>query len=122
MFQRTANYAVPAWNRQLDPDYVNDIKATYNEFRAANRTMGAAFGSRLPGGHREDACSRCPRRNAAPSSTGVGNYGGLGFLGGFLDVLLTPEANEYVAEYVREKIREQVKDPAVAEAAVRPSR
>ena len=47
MFQRTATYAVPAWNRPLDPDEVAKVKANYAEFRAANRQMPSAFGAWL---------------------------------------------------------------------------
>ncbi len=48
VFQRTASYSVPAWNRPLDRGEVADIKARYREFRQANAQMNAAFGSRIP--------------------------------------------------------------------------
>ena len=115
VFQRTATYAVPAWNQKLDPDYVKSIKDTYPEFRREQRTMGAAFGSRLRPGF-EQMLFEVPEEERIAELNRRWEMGGLAFLGGFLDVLLTPEANEYVAEYVRNKIREQVKDPEVAEA------
>ncbi|MEY2472424.1 MAG: hypothetical protein QOK28_1753 [Actinomycetota bacterium] len=114
VFQRTANYAVPAWNQPLAPEDVADIKAHYQEFRAANRTMGAAFGSRLPEGTMKNVAD-CTDDEIRAELDKRWEYGGLGFLAGFLDVLLTPSANEVVAEYVRQKIRETVKDPKVAE-------
>ena len=114
VFQRTANYAVPAWNQNLDPSDVADIKAHYPEFRAANRTMAAAFGSRLPEGTGKPV-AECSAEEIRAHLDERWAYGGLGFLAGFTDVLLNPQANEVVAEYVREKIRETVKDPAVAE-------
>lgn len=45
VFQRTANYSVPAHNHTLDPEYVTSIKDTYNAFRAQNRSngFGASF-------------------------------------------------------------------------------
>src|SRR5262249_44431693 len=50
VFQRTPNYSIPAHNQMLDPDTVEEIKAEYPEFRAANRLMPVGFGSRLPPG------------------------------------------------------------------------
>ncbi|MDP1804083.1 MAG: NAD(P)/FAD-dependent oxidoreductase, partial [Acidimicrobiales bacterium] len=47
VFQRTATYAVPAWNRALEADEVAKVKANYAEFRAANRQMPSAFGAWL---------------------------------------------------------------------------
>src|SRR6185436_20061526 len=41
--------------------------------------------------------------------------GGLPFLGAFIDLLFSPDANETAAEFVRTKIRETVRDPKVAE-------
>ncbi len=114
VFQRTANYAVPAWNQELDPEDVADIKGHYQEFREENRKMGAAFGSRLPKGT-DKSVFEVDEETRRAHLDERWQYGGLGFLGGFLDVLLNPQANEVVAEYVREKIREQVKDPEVAE-------
>ncbi|HUR77580.1 MAG TPA: NAD(P)/FAD-dependent oxidoreductase [Acidimicrobiales bacterium] len=114
VFQRTPNYAVPAWNQQLDPEDVADIKEQYQDFRAANRTMAAAFGSRLPAGTMKNV-NECTPDEIRAELDKRWEYGGLGFLAGFTDVLLTPEANRVVAEYVREKIRATVNDPEVAE-------
>jgi cyclohexanone monooxygenase len=114
VFQRTPNYAVPAWNQKLDPEDVADIKAHYQEFRAANRTMAAGFGARLPEGTGKSVFECSPEEIRAHLDTRW-EYGGLGFLAGFTDVLLVPGANEVVADYVRDKIRETVKDPEIAE-------
>jgi len=115
VFQRTATYAVPAWNRPLDPAYVQGLKDSYPEFRREQRTMGAAFGSRMRPGT-DQMLLDVPEAERIAELDRRWAEGGLAFLGGFLDVLLTPEANDYVAEYVRNKIREQVQDPAIAEA------
>ena len=42
-------------------------------------------------------------------------FGTLPFLGAFIDLLFSPEANETAAGFVRAKIREIVKDPKVAD-------
>ncbi len=114
VFQRTANYAVPAHNGPLDPKYVAETKATYDEFRATNRTMPAAFGSRLPAGTGQNVAD-FSLEEVRQFLEARWNYGGLGFLGAFVDTILSPEANEVVAEFVREKIRGIVDDPEVAE-------
>ena len=113
VFQRTANYSVPAHNAPLDPDYEAEIKAEYADFRARNSLMPNAFGSKLP---RNDAsvleATPADRRRAFEARW---QRGGLFFLGAFGDLLLNGEANEIAAEFVRGKIREIVQDPAVAE-------
>ena len=39
VFQRTANYSIPAHNRPLPPDFVAAVKADYPELRARARSM-----------------------------------------------------------------------------------
>ena len=114
VFQRTANYAVPAWNQPLNPEVVERTKATYNEFRVENRTMPAGFGARMPAGTGLNVGDVTPEEVERVLEERW-NYGGLGFVGGFVDTILNPVANEVVAEYVRNKIRMTVKDPEVAE-------
>jgi cyclohexanone monooxygenase len=113
VFQRTANYSVPAHNAPLDPAYETRIKADYANFRARNSLQINAFGSNLP---------RSPvlAREMAPEERRTAfearwQYGGLFFLGALGDLLLDREANEMAAEFVRGKIRGIVRDPAVAE-------
>jgi cation diffusion facilitator CzcD-associated flavoprotein CzcO len=113
VFQRTATYAVPAWNRPLDPDEVAKVKANYAEFRAANRQMPSAFGAWLD--HPEHATMEVTPEEREARFEERWAHGGLPFLGAFTDLLLDPEANEQAAEFVRERIRRIVKDPAVAE-------
>ena len=44
------------------------------------------------------------------------DYGGLGFMASFSDLLLNDESNKTAADFVRGKIREIVKDPETAKA------
>jgi cation diffusion facilitator CzcD-associated flavoprotein CzcO len=46
VFQRTANYSIPAHNQDLDPEFVDEIKSQYKDFRAANKLEHGGFGSR----------------------------------------------------------------------------
>jgi cyclohexanone monooxygenase len=113
VFQRTANYSIPARNAPLDPQYEARIKAEYPDFRARNRQMQGAFGSANP-------------RNEVPALTSTPEdhrrefdkrweRGGLGFNGAFNDLMINQQANDIGRDYVAEKIRGIVKDPAVAD-------
>ena len=113
VFQRTANYSVPAHNAPLDPAYEARIKADYANFRARNSLQINAFGSNLPR-------SSIPARDMTPAERRAAfearwQYGGLFFLGALGDLLLDKEANDMAAEFVREKIRAIVRNPRVAE-------
>src|SRR5438132_13840717 len=39
VFQRTANYTIPAHNRPLDPAYVAKVKSTYPEMRQRAKSL-----------------------------------------------------------------------------------
>src|SRR5215475_6704161 len=43
VFQRTANFSIPAHNRPLDPDYERRVKAEYPEFRQRARESRIGF-------------------------------------------------------------------------------
>jgi cyclohexanone monooxygenase len=113
VFQRTATYAVPAWNRPLDPQEVAEIKAHYAELREANRQTAVGFGARLE--HPTHAAVEVTEEERRKRFDEWWAQGGLPFLSAFSDLLVDPEANEFAAEYVREHIRRTVKDPEVAE-------
>ena len=113
VFQRTANYSIPARNAPLDREFVAEIKSEYSEFRRLNSLQSPGFGSRIPkgGGNTLDATEE--ERQAEYRFRWAG--GGFGFLGGYDDALVSKAANEKGAEFVRERIREIVADPGVAE-------
>jgi cation diffusion facilitator CzcD-associated flavoprotein CzcO len=114
VFQRTANYAIPARNGPLDPAYVADIKHEYESFRTQNKLQSAGFGSRAPkskGGSVLDA----PTEERDAEFDFRWARGGFGFLGGYDDFLVDENANDIAAEYVRERVRDIVDDPQTAE-------
>lgn len=113
VFQRTANFSIPAHNQLLDEDFVSQIKANYPEFRAENRQMMAGFGAHNQ--RYEDSILDADEALIAERLEFNWQRGGLGFLGAFGDVVATTQANDIVTDFVRSKIREQVNDPAVAE-------
>ena len=111
VFQRTPNYAVPAHNAPLDPEYVRAIKADYPNLRArAKLTMtGIDFD------YSDRKALETPPEARTAEYERRWQRGGLSFLGAFQDLMVSQEANDTAAEFVRGKIREKVEDPQVAE-------
>jgi len=112
IFQRTANYSIPARNEPLKPEFQEDIKANYTEFRAANSLENGGFGSRTRRGmigaleaDEEERYLEFERR---------WDEGGFGFLSAYNDHLLTMDSNDTAAEFVRRKIAGIVRDPDTA--------
>jgi cyclohexanone monooxygenase len=111
VFQRTANYAVPAHNAPLDPEYVRAVKAEYAALRArAKQTVtGIDFD------YSDMKALETPPEARTAEYERRWQRGGLSFLGAFQDLMVNQEANDTAAEFVRAKIRDRVKDPVVAE-------
>ena len=113
VFQRTAQYAIPAHNRPVDPEAVAEIKADYAGFRARNRLEPSGQLSHYPGND-VSALDVDPieRERVYEERWEVG---GFPFYGSFNDIIMNQEANDTAAEFVRGKIRAIVRDPQVAE-------
>ncbi len=112
VFQRTANYSVPARNAPLTPEFRRYVKENYAEIR---RVMHST-----PNGHpftidRRSAFDVTPEeRRAIYEAAWI--TGGLQFRATFRDLLLDKAANDTAAEFIRDKIRSIVKDPTRAAA------
>ncbi|WP_219996129.1 flavin-containing monooxygenase [Nocardioides humi] len=111
VFQRTAHYAIPARNHDLDPSYVAELKARFQEYREIARHH--------PGGtHRhigtESALDVDP---AALEETFHRHWehGGPDILAAYRDFRTDERAAEKAGEFVKERIREIVADPETAE-------
>lgn len=114
VFQRTANYSMPAHNGPLLPEQQATMKANYEEHRQKARE--SAFGVPFPVTELsgESALDVAPEQQKAEFETRW-QYGGAGMIAAFADVLTNKEANDVAAEFVRSKIRDIVEDPEVAE-------
>ena len=117
VFQRTANYSLPANNGPLDPELQRSIKADYRERRRLARESGGG----VPATHPEvtqprSALELTPDERREVFARGWAIGGGPPFLFAFDDLLTNLEANESAAEFVRARIGEIVADPRVAEA------
>ncbi len=111
VFQRTANYSVPARNAPLDPEFLRWAKENHAEIRRVMRstTNGHPFTiSEL------SALAATPEERRAAYEA-AWEKGGLQFRAAFSDLLTDKAANDTAAEFIRAKIREIVKDPETAE-------
>ncbi len=114
VFQRTPTYSVPAHNRPLEPGELEDVKATYADLRERQRASAAGFAA-TPAADSALAVDEESRQKTYEERW---EQGGLLFLGAYIDLILSPEANETAAEFVRAKIRETVRDADTAETLV----
>jgi len=112
VFQRTANYTVPAHNRPLDPEYVRQVKATYPEMRKRARTKPAGIDFTI----NMASAIATPEEERNREYEARWSYGGLGFMASFSDLLQNDDSNKTAADFVRSKISQVVKDPKTAEA------
>jgi cyclohexanone monooxygenase len=111
VFQRTANYSIPAHNGPLDPDYEELVKADYPAFR--QRARDSRIGFVVPVND-QPALALSPAEREREYEARWAR-GGLGFGFSFNDLLVDENANDTAAEYFRNKIRSIVRDPQVAE-------
>ena len=110
VFQRTANYSVPARNGPMTDRERADIKARYGDIRAKSRGN--------TNGHPWDisphsALAATPEQRMAIYEA-AWQVGGLRFRAAFQDVLTDMDANETASAFIRGKIAEIVHDPATA--------
>ncbi|MBM4205837.1 MAG: NAD(P)/FAD-dependent oxidoreductase [Gammaproteobacteria bacterium] len=113
VFQRTANYSIPAQNAPLPEETAAAIKANYGELRERNWNQPAAFGAYYERNPDSVLTATPEERKARFERYWV--MGGFMFLGAFGDLVMNVDANAHAAEFVRSKIRETVKDPGTAE-------
>jgi cation diffusion facilitator CzcD-associated flavoprotein CzcO len=112
VFQRTANYTLPARNCPLDPGEERAMKARYSEHREQQRNSQAAQRAHPPEGPR--ALDWTPDERERHFEWRW-NQGGQTIMITYADLMTDERANKTVAEFVHGKIRRIVKDPVVAE-------
>jgi cyclohexanone monooxygenase len=112
IFQRTANYCVPARNGKVDPELVRKRKADYDGI--VERIKESFFGQEhyfIPKSALEVSAQEREREFDR-----MWDAGGFAFwLANYKDMFFTQEANDLCADYIKRKIRSTVKDPSVAE-------
>ncbi len=114
VFQRTANFSMPAHNARLEPREVERYKDAFLDARARARYTG--FGNvgweSLPSALAVDEATR---REVYETQW---RKGGAAIMVAFEDLLSDQAANDTAAEFLRGKIREAVIDEDIAESLV----
>ena len=115
VFQRTANYCVPARNGKVDPELARARKADYEGI--AKRIRESFFGQEhyfIP----KSVLEATPEEREREFDR-MWDAGGFAFwLANYQDMFFAQEANDICADYIKRKIRRTVKDPVIAEKLI----
>jgi len=115
VFQRTANYCVPARNGKVDPETVQQRKSDYDNI--VKRIRESFFGQEhyfIP----KSVLETTPEEREQQFDK-MWDAGGFAFwLANYQDMFFSQEANDVIADYLKRKIRATVKDPTVAEKLI----
>jgi cyclohexanone monooxygenase len=111
VFQRTANFSIPARNAELTDEERAWFRANYPEIRRVEREVARnGIYTDLPDrGALDDGDNERRARYEARWQRG-----GLTFMSAYNNLALDQAANDTAANFVREKIAETVKDPETA--------
>jgi cyclohexanone monooxygenase len=110
VFQRTANFSVPANNTLLTEKDIEDFWQMYPSYMAMVKGPGMGFGGNPANAL---AATAEERRQRFEEFWGVG---GAGFLAAWGGIITDIDVNTEAADFVREQIGRTVKDPTTAEA------
>ena len=111
VFQRTANFSIPAWNRPLPLPEQAAWKANYAEHRKKAKTTRSG----ILYDYSEYASADVSDAERQQEYERRWEKGGANYTHAFNDIYSNKKANDEAAEFVRNKIRAMVKDPRVAE-------
>ena len=112
VFQRTAQFTIPAANGPLDKQFVALWKQNYPEWRRRGRHSQGG----IPYNRSTTSALEVSADERQADFEGAWEQGGFMFAQGtFFDLVIDEEANQTAAEFIRAKISEIVRDPAVAE-------
>ncbi len=111
VFQRTANYSVPAHNSPLTPEFREQVRQRHGELRELMQSTTNGHPFRIADRRALDT----PPAERLSLYEAAWAKGGLQFRATFKDLLVDKAANDTAAEYLKAKIRAIVKDPATAD-------
>lgn len=115
VFQRTANYAIPARNRPLTKEENDRFKANYPALREQARWTPTG---NLAWPDPQSALKATPEERKKRYEKDWAKGGFELLIGGYHDIFGTEEANATASDFVRDKIRETVKDPVTREKLI----
>ena len=110
VFQRTANFSIPAWNAPLTPEAQQAWKGNYAEHRKRAREVGTLYEF---SDHAAMQVSQAQRQHEYQRRW---DQGGVNFVHAFNDLMVNKNSNDTIADFVRAQITAIVKDPQTAEA------
>ncbi|MDO9502373.1 NAD(P)/FAD-dependent oxidoreductase [Falsiroseomonas sp.] len=110
VFQRTANYSVPAQNAPLTPEFRQYLRDNLDEIKRTMRETTNGHPFRIS---ERSALATTPEERLALYEAAWAK-GGLQFRATFKDLLSNLEANETAASFIKAKIHQIVRDPATA--------
>ena len=111
VFQRTANYSIPARNVPLDESFKRYAKENADHFREMMTSNTNAHPFRISERLVHDVSDE--ERNQIYEEAWL--KGGLQFRATFKDLLQNPDSNRTAADFIRNKIRQTVTDPVKSE-------
>ena len=115
VFQRTANFTLPADNRPLAPDEITKTKETLIADRErARQTRAGIICFDYNEALAEDMTPEALEQELAARWT----QGGFAFLGAFGDLMMRKEANDIASDFARAQMRARVVKPEIAEKLV----
>jgi cyclohexanone monooxygenase len=111
VFQRTANFSIPASHAYISDEEDAEVKEHYKERRAQCRNSPTGLGF-LP--NKKSALDDSPADREAVFETAYIRLG-FGFALAYYDLLLNQDSNDLAADFLRRKIAEKVEDPTTRE-------
>jgi cyclohexanone monooxygenase len=114
VFQRTANYSIPAANAPVTDEEDRAVKANYAERRREARNSPTGLGFKV---NRVSALDAAPEEREKVYEA-AWNRWGFGFALAYFDILLSKPANDTAAEFIRRKIAEKLHKPELREKLI----
>jgi len=114
VFQRTANFSIPACNAPVSEEEDRQVKANYRARReqAWNSPTGLGF---MPS--KQSALDASPEEREKVYEAAWSRLG-FGFALSYYDILLSKPANDTAADFIRNKIGALINDPVLREKLV----
>ena len=111
VFQRTPQFAIPAWNRAISADEMRQVHDSYEDIRRLVRQseIGIAYQSPDHGAKQASAEALQQQLDFAWAR------GGYLMLAAYPDLVTDLESNKLVSDWVKDKIRARIKDPELAD-------
>ena len=113
VYQRTAAYSTPAFNRPLTNSEIDTMKGNYDQYRQEQRLSPAGI---INPERQLERVMDVPKEERQRRFEEAWDEGLLtGLMSTFSDIQLDEDANHEVAEFIRDRIRNTVKDKQTAD-------